>query len=193
MSITTDYLVTLEDALRHKQARATARYKTAWSDQPDETLCFSDEKPWLEALEQIERWVRNNSSWAIHFNSAWGNGDIEILATLTSRYNPERFGLEVQDGPQHAEVLICSGPVTEQRRERLLHIYGQMLAPKFVVAVGTDEEGAGRSDIVGHIDEAIPVDVYAPGWPPEPKAVIEGVIKLLESLKKQSSEETWLR
>jgi len=88
---------------------------------------------WHNALEKIKGWARVNSPWAIHYNSGSCNGcDIEILATLTPRYDLERFGIKLQGSPRHADVLICTGPVTTQSRERLKTIYEQMPEPKFV-------------------------------------------------------------
>ncbi len=146
------------------------------------------EKRWQDALEQVKTWARINSPWAIHFNSGSCNGcDIEILATLTPRYDLERFGVKLQGSPRHADILICTGPVTRQARERLLRIYEQMPSPKFVLVVGSCGISGGAFqgcyDVVGHIDEVVPVDAYIPGYPPRPEAIIDGLVKLLGSLK----------
>lgn len=145
-------------------------------------------KPWEDALGQIKNWARINSPWVVHFNSGSCNGcDIEILATLTPRYDLERFGIKLKGSPRHADVLICTGPVTRQARERLLRVYEQMHEPKFVVAVGSCalSGGAFRGcyNINGGIDQVIPVDAYVPGCPPRPEAIIDGVVKLLTSLQ----------
>jgi NADH-quinone oxidoreductase B subunit len=145
---------------------------------------------WNGILEQLKIWARVNSPWAIHFNSGSCNGcDIEILATLTPRYDLERFGVKLQGSPRHADILICTGPVTLQARERLLRTYEQMPNPKFVVAVGSCAISSGAFmgcyNVVGHIDEVIPVDAYIPGCPPRPEAIIDGVVKLLASLQKK--------
>jgi NADH-quinone oxidoreductase B subunit len=143
---------------------------------------------WQGVLEEVKTWARTNSPWAIHFNSGSCNGcDIEILATLTPRYDVERFGIKLQGSPRHADILICTGPVTEQARERLLRIYAQMPEPKFVVAVGSCAISGsvfqGCYNVVGHIDQVLPVDVYVPGCPPRPEAIIDGLVKLLEHVK----------
>jgi len=139
-------------------------------------------------LDQIKLWARSNSPWAIHFNSGSCNGcDIEILATLTPRYDVERFGIKLEGSPRHADVLICTGPVTRQARERLLRVYAQMPEPKFVIAVGCCAVSGGVFqgcyNVMGSIDKVIPVDVYIPGCPPRPEAIIDGVIKLLGKLQ----------
>ncbi len=156
---------------------------------------MSHNHPWRNALEQIKTWARVNSPWAIHFNSGSCNGcDIEILATLTPRYDLERLGVKLQGSPRHADVLLCTGPVTRQARERLLRTYEQMPEPKFVIAVGSCGISGGVFhgcyNVVGHIDEVIPVDVYVPGCPPRPEAIIDGVVKLLGKLKLAKSEVT---
>lgn len=144
---------------------------------------------WQNALEQIKTWARVNSPWVVHFNSGSCNGcDIEILATLTPRYDLERFGVKMQGSPRHADVLICTGPVTRQAREPLLRTYEQMPSPKFVISVGSCSLSSGVFhgcyNIVGSISEVIPVDVFIPGCPPRPEAIIYGVVQLLEGLKK---------
>ena len=145
-------------------------------------------------LDGLRTWARVNSPWAIHFNSGSCNGcDIEILATLTPRYDLERFGIKLQGSPRHADVLICTGPVTRQARERLIRIYEQMPDPKFVVAVGACalSGGAFRDcyNTMGGIDSVIPVDAYVPGCPPRPEAIIDGVVKLLMSLNEPAPAE----
>jgi NADH-quinone oxidoreductase B subunit len=143
---------------------------------------------WTKTLNQVKTWARINSPWAIHFNSGSCNGcDIEILATLTPRYDVERFGIKLQGSPRHADVLICTGPVTRQAKDRLLRVYEQMPDPKFVIAVGSCGLSGGAFqgcyNIIGNINEVIPVDVYVPGCPPRPEAIIYGVAQLLAKLK----------
>lgn len=151
--------------------------------------------PWKHVLDEIKTWARVNSPWAIHFNSGSCNGcDIEILATLTPRYDLERLGVKLQGSPRHADVLLCTGPVTRQARERLLRTYEQMPDPKFVIAVGSCGISGGAFqgcyNVIGHIDEVIPVDVYVPGCPPRPEAIIDGIVKLLAKLKEPRAEDT---
>jgi NADH-quinone oxidoreductase B subunit len=147
---------------------------------------------WENVLEQVRTWARTNSPWLIHFNSGSCNGcDIEILATLTPRYDLERLGVKLQGSPRHADVLIVTGPVTRQARERLERTYEQMPDPKFVVVVGscglTGGVFHGSYNIAGSVDEIIPVDAFIPGCPPRPDAIIYGIMTLLNSLKKAKS------
>jgi NADH-quinone oxidoreductase B subunit len=148
--------------------------------------------PWQRALDKVRLWSLTNSPWAIHFNSGSCNGcDIEILATLTPRYDLERFGVKLQGSPRHADILICTGPVSRLARERLLRVYSQMPEPKFVMAVGSCGTSGGVFhgcyNIIGGIEEVLPVDVFVPGCPPRPEAMIDGMVQLLTSLKKGKS------
>ncbi len=143
-------------------------------------------------INPLRTWARINSPFAIHFNSGSCNGcDIEILATLTPRYDIERFGIKLQGSPRHADVLICTGPVTRLARERLVRIYEQMPDPKFVVAVGSCGISGGVFqgcyNIVGSIADVIPVNAFVPGCPPRPEAIIYGVVALLSSLKRPAA------
>ncbi len=141
-----------------------------------------------EVMQGLKTWARVNSPWVLHFNSGSCNGcDIEILATLTPRYDMERMGVQLEASPRHADVLLCTGPVTRQARERLIRTYGQMHDPKFVVAIGSCALSGGVFrgcyNVMNGIDEVIPVDAYIPGCPPRPEAIIDGVVKLLNSLR----------
>lgn len=147
----------------------------------------------MKTIERIIAWARGKSPWIIHFNSGACNAcDIEVLAALTPRYDVERFGVQLKGSPRHADVLVCSGPVTLQQRERLITIYEQMPEPKFVVSVGTCACSAGIFDgcycVEGGIDTAIPVDMYVPGCPAKPEAIIDGVVKLLKTLERSEGK-----
>jgi NADH-quinone oxidoreductase B subunit len=142
---------------------------------------------WQATLDTIRTWSRQKAPWLIHFNSGSCNGcDIEILATLTPRYDAERLGVQLHGSPRHADILICTGPVTRQARERLLRTYEQMPEPKFVIAVGSCAISGGVFadcyNVIGHIDEVIPVDVYVAGCPPRPDAIIGGLALLLQKM-----------
>jgi NADH-quinone oxidoreductase B subunit len=139
-------------------------------------------------IEKIVTWGRTKSPWVLHFNTGACNAcDIEIIAALTPRYDVERFGILLKGTPRHADVLLCSGPVTRQVADRLKRIYDQMPEPKFVVAVGTCSCSGGVFkgcyNIEAGIDEVLPVSAYIPGCPASPKAIIDAIVKLLKSLE----------
>jgi len=133
-------------------------------------------------------WARASSPWILHFNTGGCNGcDIEVLAALTPRYDVERFGILAVGSPRHADVLVVTGPVTRQARSRLIRIYEQMPEPKFVVAVGSCAISGGifkgSYNVLGGVGEVLPVDVYVPGCPPKPEAIINGIVKLVGRIK----------
>jgi len=130
-------------------------------------------------------WARKQSPWVLHFNSGSCNGcDIELMATFAPRYDVERFGILLKGSPRHADVLVVTGAVTRQAKERLVRIYEQMPSPKYVIAVGTcGISGAPFTDsynLYGRVDMVLPVDVYISGCPPKPEAIIHGLLKIVE-------------
>lgn len=142
----------------------------------------------MKIIDKIVHWSRLKSPWILHFNTGACNAcDIEIIAALTPRFDLERFGVQLKGTPRHADILVCSGPVTRQIRERLIRIYEQMAEPKFVVAVGSCATSggvfSGLYNVQGGIDQVIPVDAYIPGCPASPQAIIDGVVKLLKKLE----------
>ena len=146
-------------------------------------------------VQKLVTWSRIKSPWIIHFNTGACNAcDIEIVASITPRFDLERFGVLLRGTPRHADVLLCSGPLTRQIESRLVRIYEQMANPKFVVAVGTCACSGGVFkgcyNIKGGIDEAIPVSAYIPGCAVRPEAIIDGVVKLLNSLKNPAEAPT---
>ena len=138
-------------------------------------------------LEGLVRWARRKSPWILHFNAGGCNGcDIELLDALTPRFDVERLGILDKATPRHADVLVCAGPVTRQARDRLLRIYEQVPEPKWVVAIGSCACSGGVFrgcyNVLGGIDQVIPVDMYVPGCPCKPEAIIDGLVKLLRSI-----------
>ena len=135
----------------------------------------------------IITWARTRSPWLIHFNAGACNGcDIETVEVLTPRFDVERFGSLLRGSPRHADVMVVSGSVPRKIRKRLVRIYEQMPAPKFVVTVGSCAISGGVFqncyNSMDGIDKFIPVDAFIPGCPPRPEAILDGVVKLLMSI-----------
>ncbi len=138
-------------------------------------------------LNRLVRWSRKKSPWILHLNSGACNAcDIEIVAALTPRFDVERLGVLLKATPRHADVIVCTGPVTRQIKDRIVRIYEQVPDPKFVVAVGACAMSGcvyrGAYNVEGGIDQVIPVDAYVPGCPARPDAILDGVVKLLGKL-----------
>lgn len=136
-------------------------------------------------FSDLLRWARKKSIWMLHFNTGGCNGcDIEILSLLTPSYDIERLGMLKEGTPRHADVLVCTGPVTRQVRDRLVRIYQQMPEPKWVAAVGSCSASGGvftgAYNIMGGVDQVIPVDIYIPGCPCRPEAIMSGLMQLQE-------------
>jgi membrane-bound hydrogenase subunit mbhJ len=128
----------------------------------------------------------------LHFNSGACNGcDIETVALLTPRYDVERLGIVLEPSPRHADVLLVTGVVTNQCADRLERIYEQMPRPKAVVAIGACACSggifAGNYSVLGGADKVVPTNVYIPGCPPKPEAIIYGIAKLLKSITEEKS------
>ncbi|MEM3461852.1 MAG: NADH-quinone oxidoreductase subunit B family protein [Candidatus Bathyarchaeia archaeon] len=133
-------------------------------------------------------WARLKSPWVLHFNSGACNAcDIEVAALLTPRYDIERFGILLEPSPRHADVLLTTGVVTRQCADRLRRIYEQMPEPKFVIAIGACACSGGvfegNYNVIGGVEKVIPVNIYIPGCPPKPEAIIDGILKLLNSIR----------
>ena len=138
-------------------------------------------------LNKIVRWSRIKSPWILHLNSGACNAcDIEVVAALTPRFDVERLGVLLKATPRHADVIVATGPVTRQIKDRIIRIYEQTPDPKFVIAVGACAMSGciyrGAYNILGGLDQVIPVNIYVPGCPVRPDAVLDGVVKLLGTL-----------
>jgi NADH-quinone oxidoreductase B subunit len=138
-------------------------------------------------LKRIVRWSRKKSPWILHLNSGACNAcDIEVVAALTPRFDVERLGVLLKATPRHADVIVSTGPVTRQIKDRIIRIYEQTPEPKFVIAVGACAMSGcvyrGAYNIMGGLDQVIPVNVYVPGCPARPDAILDGVVKLLGTL-----------
>jgi len=144
---------------------------------------------------KLERYIDilSKSIWVFLCNSGSCNGcDIEIVATLTPRYDIERFGMKLVGTPRHADVLLVTGPVTKFMADKLRRIYAQMPDPKVVIAVGNCAASGDvfykSYNLEGPVDNIIPVDVYVHGCPPRPEAIIEGAAKAIMKLEKMKEE-----
>ncbi|RLD14015.1 MAG: hypothetical protein DRI28_04640 [Caldiserica bacterium] len=129
------------------------------------------------------------SLWVYHLctGGSCNNCDIEILDLLTPRYDVERFGMVLVGSPRHADVLLCTGIVNKKCVDRVKKLYEQTAKPCVVVAVGSCACSGGifrdGYQMAGPLNKIIPVDIYIPGCPPKPEAMISAIVKFLEKLK----------
>ena len=130
------------------------------------------------------------SPWIYHLNTGSCNGcDIELVAVLTPRYDAERFGFKLSGTPRHADILVVSGPITSQSKDRLLRTLEQVPEPKVVVSIGSCPRSGnvfkGSYSIEGPLEKFVKVDVSIAGCTPKPEAVIEGLYKAAQILQEK--------
>jgi NADH-quinone oxidoreductase subunit B len=151
----------------------------------------------VTTLDRIYNWGRRSSVWPMMFGLACCA--IEMIAAQAARYDLARFGMEVmRPSPRQSDLMIVSGTVTKKMIPVVVRLYNQMPEPKYVVAMGACASGGGPFkegyNVVSGVDKFIPVDVYIPGCPPTPQALVAGLIKLQEKIDKQSIKQVrWYR
>jgi NADH-quinone oxidoreductase subunit B len=143
----------------------------------------------ITTLDRIYNWSRARSVWPMLFGLACCA--IEMIATAASRYDPSRFGMEVmRPSPRQCDLMIISGTVTKKMVPQIVRLYNQMAEPRYVLAMGACASGGGPFkegyNVVDGIDKFLPVDVYVPGCPPTPQALLHGFITLHRKLESQS-------
>jgi NADH-quinone oxidoreductase subunit B len=143
----------------------------------------------ITTLDKIYNWGRRYSAWPMMFGLACCA--IEMICTAASRFDFSRFGMEImRPSPRQADVMLVSGTVTKKMVPQIVRLYNQMPEPKYVVAMGACASGGGPFkegySVVSGIDKFLPVDVYIPGCPPTPQALLHGLMKLQEMMDTQS-------
>lgn len=144
----------------------------------------------------LKQKARAYSPWVFHAHCGGCNGcDIEIAALFNPRFDVERFGIQLKNNPRHADILVVDGILPKQTAYFLKRVYNQTPDPKAVVAVGacaitggvfaSDDETRPNYSQAGPTDRVLPVDVYVPGCPPKPEAIIEGIVRAIIALSKK--------
>jgi NADH-quinone oxidoreductase B subunit len=134
------------------------------------------------------KWGQKKSPWVFHFGaSACNNCDIEIVDCFAPRFDVERFGIQLVGSPRHADILLVTGIINRHSLPRFKRVYGQVPDPKIVVAVGVCPASGNMFrdsyNYVMPLDKMIPVDIYVPGCPPKPEAIISGLLKALKKIQ----------
>ena len=150
---------------------------------------FTDGNIVIAKAEDLFNWARLSSLWQVSFGLACCA--IEMMATSASQYDFERFGVSPRPSPRHADFIIISGTVTLKMATRIKRLYEQMPDPKYIISMGSCANCGGPYwehgyHVLKGIDRVIPVDVYVPGCPPRPEALLEGLLKLQEKIRHES-------
>ena len=140
----------------------------------------------ITSLDKIYNWGRSASVWPLMFGLACCA--IEMICAAASRFDIARFGMEImRPSPRQSDLMIVSGTVTKKMIPIIVRLYNQMPEPKYVLAMGACASGGGPFkegyNVVSGVDKFIPVDVYVPGCPPTPQALLNGLMKIQEKIK----------
>ena len=143
-------------------------------------------KVWMGCLDDLINWGRSNSLWPLTFATSCCG--IEFMAVGAARYDFARFGFEVtRASPRQADMIMVAGTITHKMAPVLKRLYDQMADPKYVVAVGGCAISGGpfkkSYHVVNGVDKILPVDVYIPGCPPRPEALLYGMMQLQRKVK----------
>ncbi|MGD8855753.1 MAG: NADH-quinone oxidoreductase subunit B family protein [Chloroflexota bacterium] len=165
---------------------------SAGTDKPTSDIPVPEELSdsiFITSLDKIYNWSRRNSLWPMGFGLACCA--IEMICTAASRYDLARFGMEVfRATPRQSDLMIVSGTVTKKMIPTIVRLYNQMPEPRYVLSMGACANGGGPFkegyNVLDGVDKLIPVDVYVPGCPPTPQALINGLITLQEKIDQQS-------
>jgi NADH-quinone oxidoreductase subunit B len=139
------------------------------------------------SAEKAINWARSNAVWPMLFGLACCA--IEMMSTQASNYDMSRFGMELmRASPRQSDLMIVAGRVSRKMAPVLRNLYDQMPEPKWVIAMGDCASCGGVFNnyaVVQGVDEIVPVDVYVSGCPPRPEALIDGILKLQDKIKKE--------
>ena len=139
----------------------------------------------ITTLAKAVRWAQTKSMWPDTFGLACCA--IEMMSIVSARYDIARFGMEAfRASPRQADLLIVSGRVAHKMAAPLRQIYDQMLEPKWVIAMGACASSGGMFNnytVLQGVDKIVAVDVYVPGCPPRPEALMEGIVRLHEAVQ----------
>lgn len=143
----------------------------------------------ITTAENVLNWARLSSIWPMGFGLACCA--IEMMATNASNYDLDRFGIFPRPSPRQSDVMLVAGTVTFKMADRIKRLYEQMAEPRYVISMGSCSNSGGPYwqhgyHVVKSVSRLIPVDVYVPGCPPRPEALIGGLLMLQDKIRKET-------
>ena len=143
----------------------------------------------VSKVDDLINWARLSSMWPVSFGLACCA--IEMMSAYATSYDMDRFGVTPRSSPRQSDVMLVAGTVTFKMADRIRRLYAQMSEPRYVISMGSCSNSGGPYwqhgyHVVKGVDRIIPVDVYVPGCPPRPEALIGGFMKLQEIIRNES-------
>ena len=150
---------------------------------------FENGNVFITSLDNLLNWARLSSLWQMQFGLACCA--IEMMAASASNFDSMRFGVIPRATPRQVDVMFVAGTVTIKMASRIKRLYDQMSEPRYIISMGSCSNCGGPYwehgyHVLKGVDRVIPVDVYVPGCPPRPEALLEGIMKLQEKVRKES-------
>ncbi|KAJ0421248.1 hypothetical protein BJY00DRAFT_282421 [Aspergillus carlsbadensis] len=181
------------------QSRQSSGLKERTPSKPS-TALSTDRK--TGALDQISTkadaliaWARNGSFWPLSFATACCG--VEMMHVSMPRYDQDRLGIIFRASPRQSDVMIVAGTVTNKMAPAIRQLYDQMPDPKWVISMGSCANGGGyyhySYNVVRGVDRVIPVDIYVPGCPPTPEALLQGIFELQRKIRRTKVTRMWYR
>jgi NADH-quinone oxidoreductase subunit B len=162
-------------------------------EDPDLLLCKINEEVagrgfLVTKVDQLFGWARSSSIWPMTFGLACCA--VEMMQAAASRYDMDRFGLVFRPSPRQSDVMLVAGTLTNKMASVLRRVYDQMAEPRWVISMGSCANGGGyyhySYSVVRGCDRIVPVDVYVPGCPPTPEALLYGILQLQQKINREA-------
>ena len=182
------------DGHLHRHPRRRAALRLAQGGPPVGLITEKTPLPKIQPVKFLLNWGRRYSLWVMNFGLACCA--IELIATSTSKHDFIRLGvIPFAHGPRQADLLVVAGTLTDKMAPALKRVYDQIPDPKYVISFGSCSNCGGpywdSYSVTKGVDQIVPVDVYVPGCPPRPEALLHGIVKLQEKIKDEDIQEKW--
>ncbi|KAL3461194.1 hypothetical protein BJX64DRAFT_289570 [Aspergillus heterothallicus] len=187
-----------DTVFQNRQASSWKEHKTATL--PSSTALSKERKTGkldhvMTTADSLIAWARNGSLWPLAFALACCG--VEMMHVSMPRYDQDRLGIIFRASPRQSDVMIVAGTVTNKMAPALRQLYDQMPDPKWVISMGSCANGGGyyhySYNVVRGVDRIVPVDIYVPGCPPTPEALLQGIFELQRKIRRTKVTRMWYR